>query len=430
VKTIAALGVTVALAATGVALAASGHRQSASFEVLGHINPGRAYNADVWANRDRAFLSSWGGRSCAALGVRIYDLRNPRAPRHLATFADAASQPKLAGTWTEKTIVRTVATSSFTGDLAVTSIQNCKREAFTGFGLYDVSNPSRPVELALVPIERRGSHEIWLQRVNRRVYVWTAIPGVERATSPDGDTPGDPDFRIFDVTNPRTPRQVGEWGAWKELGVRPDRVPDRFVDWNFVHSVRGTATRAYLSYWDLGTVILDVSNPARPRYLGRTAKNPGGIDNAHSSWTLKNGRVLIETHERDGGRPTLWNVANPRKPVKMGELRLPHSVITAARGHRLDRISGLDLGDSVHDPKVVGNVGFFSWYRQGVVAADLSNPRKPRFLARFLPTPTSDPGENFCPGSECVSVWGVYPTSKYVLASDMLGGLWILRFKK
>ena len=47
------------------------------------------------------------------------------------------------------------------------------------------------------------------------------------------------------------------------MGAFPFNVP---------HSVitDAAATRAYVSYWDLGTVILDISTPARPRYLGRT----------------------------------------------------------------------------------------------------------------------------------------------------------------
>jgi hypothetical protein len=432
-KRVAVLALTAALSVAGVAIAGPHAKTAARFEVVGRANPGLPYTADVSALRDHAYLSSWGGRSCRSLGVRVYDLRDPSRPRHVSTFADGKSQPRLDGSWTEKTIVRTVDTPSFTGDLAVTSLQECRRDGMQGFALYDVSDPANPRELALVPTQPRGSHEIWLQRVGRRVYVWTAIIASERRSSPDnGTTPGDPDFRIFDVSDPTRPRQVGSWGAWRALGLRPDRIETQTLDWNFVHSVTGNAagTRAYLSYWDLGTVILDVSNPARPRYLGRTARAPGGIDNAHSTWTAQSGRMLIETHERDGGRPTFWNIANPRKPVRLGEFRLPRAVIAVGRGHRLDRVSGLDLGDSVHDVKVQGKVALFSWYRQGVVAADISNPRKPRFLARFLPPATADPGENFCPGAHCISVWGVFVTPKYVLASDMVGGLFVLRLRR
>jgi len=194
-------------------------------EVLGHANPGVGANGDVYGHRGHAYLGSWIGAGCLSNGVRVYDLQNPRAPRHVSTFADRVSDPSLAGTWTEKVIVQHVNTPTFVGDLAVVSIQACDRSssAFRGFGLYDVTDPARPLKLSHYATEpqTRGSHEIWLQARRNRAYVYTAIPFAELDTSPDGVTPGNPDFRIVDVSDPRNPAQVGEWGAWRELGVHP-----------------------------------------------------------------------------------------------------------------------------------------------------------------------------------------------------------------
>lgn len=432
VQRVFAVAVVALLALAGVALAASDRSSRARFELVGRVDPGEAYNGDVVAHRGFAYLSSWGGSSCRSLGVRVLSLADPRRPVQVARFADSASEPALAGTWTEKTIVRRVSTPAFRGDLAVSTLQRCGRTGTVGFALYDVSDPSSPRRLAIVETEPRGSHEIWLQRARGGVYVWTAIPGSERTTSSDGQSPGRPDFRIYDVSDPGAPRVAGEWGAWQALGLRPDPDDRPFLDWAFVHSVRGNpaGTRAYLSYWDLGTVILDVSDPARPRYLGRTAARVGDIDNAHSSWLAAGGRVLIETRERAGGTPVLWDIRDARRPRKLATVVLPRAVMTAGRRDHLQRISGLDLNDSVHDPKVVGNTAYFSWYRQGVVAVDIQNPRKPRFLARYLPPPTTDRGSSFCPGAACTSVWGVAPFGKYLLASDMVGGLFVLRLRR
>ena len=165
--------------------------------------------------------------------------------------------------------------------------------------------------------------------------------------------PGKPDFRIFDVSDPSHPVQVGEWGAW-------------------------------------------------------------------SSALARNGKLLIETHESALGKPTFWNIANPRHPVRLSRFSPPRKLYGASP----DR-SG--LGSSVHDPKVVGSRAYFSWYSLGVVIVDISNPRHPRFVARFLPKRSSDPEQSFCPRSRCTMTWGVYPVEKTVFASDMIGGLWVLR---
>jgi hypothetical protein len=408
---------------------------AAGFEVLAHIDPGGGYSADVWGHRGYAYLSSYRGRRCPARGVRVIDVRNPRKPALVSRFGS------VPGTWTEKTIVRRVSTPAFTGDLAVTSLQACVPTARAGFVLYDVTNPRRPRQLALVRTQPRGSHEIWLGTAGRRAFVYTAIIRSELLSAPDYDSrrqtatrPGEPDFRIYDVSRPTQPRRVGGWGAWRELDVHPNAGigRDRLAA-NLVHSVitNEAGTRAYLSYWDLGTVMLDISDPAAPRFLGRTTFEGDEVGNAHSTAVDPQQTLLIETRETDGGTAMLWDIADPAAPRRLAEVALSEQLLRQGRrGEEVERVQGLDLSDSVHDPKLAGRFAFFSWYRQGVVAADVSNPSEPRIVARFLPRPTRDEEGMLCEGRSCRAVWGVYVTPTFVLASDIVGGLWILRFRE
>lgn len=426
----------VALLASGAGAGETSRAAPPRFEILAHVQPGGGYSGDVWGHRGYAYLSSHRGRgTCAARGVRVYDVRSLRRPRLVSTFADGASEPGLADSWTEKTIVTHVATPRFSGELAVTSVQACARGGLQGFALYDVTNPARPRKLAFEPTEPRGSHEIWLKAVGRKAYVYTAIIASEIRSSPDGERPGKPDFRIFDVTDPRGPVEVGGWGAWRELGIHPSEGlgPPGAANGNLVHSVitNGAGTRAFLSYWDLGTVILDISRPSQPRYLGRTDVPTGSDGNAHSASLGRGERLLVQTHETAGGVPVLYDVSRPGSPVRLSIFRLPAAALAEGRrrGGTLGTPSGVGLTDSVHDPKVVGNRAYFSWYNQGVVVADVSNPRRPRFLARFLPPPARDPDELLCPGRACTAVWGVYVGPGYLLASDLNSGLWILRVR-
>src|SRR5919199_2982270 len=111
-----------ALGAAVIALSpASAHR----IRPLGHAYPGGGYSGDVFVHNGFAYLSSWHGAGCPAQGVRVYKLSNPRHPRRVATFGSGASDIAVRGTWTEKTIVQHVSTSSFSGELAAVSFQNC-----------------------------------------------------------------------------------------------------------------------------------------------------------------------------------------------------------------------------------------------------------------------------------------------------------------
>ena len=379
------------------------------FELLAHARPAGYYNADVFAHRGYAYLSSeYASRSCPARGVRVFDIRTLRRPRQVATFG------RIAGTWTEKTIVRRLATAAFTGDVAVTTFQRCRRnsDAFQGFGLYDVRNPAQPRQLALVRTEPNGSHEIWLAAPNGGAYVYTAIPRAEVLS-------GEPDFRIFDVSDPRAPEQIGAWGAIQHLGAPRTRA-------TLVHSVitNTAATRAYLSYWDLGTVILDITDPGQPRYLGRT--DPDQCC-SHSAALDERRDLLIETHETNAGHPTVYDISNAAQPRRLATITAP---VGYKSGGNLGDMSGAGLSRSVHDPRIVGTTAFFSWYSQGVVAVDLTRPSRPRVIGRYLPSPSRDPEGLLCPGRRCTAVWGVYPLGpRTVLASDLSSGLWVLRLR-
>jgi hypothetical protein len=243
-------------------------------------------------------------------------------------------------------------------------------------------------------------------------------------TSPDGVTPGNPDFRIYDVSNPREPLQVGAWGAWRELGIHPTSGTTP-LNRNIVHSVivNRTATRAYLSYWDLGTVILDISDPSRPLFLGRTTFEAGEPGNAHSAWLAKGGNLLVEARESFGapgsarvGVPAIYDISDPTSPVRLATFSHPDL---------------LDLGETVHDPKIRGSRLFLSWYQEGIVLVDISRPASPRLITQFVPPATFvNPDWSLCVGPPpCSSIWGVFVHRNYVLASDEAQGLWVLRMR-
>ncbi|MBB5868002.1 hypothetical protein F4553_001381 [Allocatelliglobosispora scoriae] len=425
------------IAMVGVATPAAAHDEtphrptglapatSANLRLVGHVNPGPVANADVYGYRGHAYLASFVGNNCNSSGIRVYSLWNPARPKHVATFADKASEPDLAGTWTEKVIVQRVDTARFHGVLAVVTFQTCDSTddtTFRGFGLYDVTNPAKPKALSRYAAPgTRGSHEIWLGADAGHAYVyaavlrseWTSSPTYDRATN-TATTPGRADFRIVDVADPRHPVDAGEWGAWKELGVVPVANPAHPYEGfqSFTHSVRVDTRlrRAYLSNWDLGTVILDVSDARHPRYLGRTTPEQGST---HSAAIDPTGRFLIETHERLGGIPMIYDVSDPARPRELAHLTKDGQEET-----------------SVHDPKLRGSLAYFSWYEHGVVVADVSKAWAPRVIGQFLSTDTT-PNPDFCDfEGGCVEVWGVFVLGDLILASDMNSGLYVLRLKR
>jgi hypothetical protein len=387
-----------------------------SVEVLSNVNPRGDVNGNIWVHRDHAYMGNYGNaRSTCESGVRVYSLRNPKRPRRVATFARPTGA--LEGAYTDQVRIKTVRSAAFTGDLAAVGLQRCRPPfdasgGTRGFALFDVTRPSRPRLLSIVDTRPAvGSHELWLQAVGERAYVYTAIPRAEGvAQSP---FPGNPDFRIYDVSNPRAPVQVGQWGIWANLGIKPNSS-------QFVHSVitNAAATRAYLSYWEYGTVILDISDPSRPQHVS-TLRDPAQLElpHAHSAWLTPDEKVLFETQEfgrffnfTGSGYPRLYDISDERNPAVIGRYELPDAETSTA-----------------HDPKIVARRAYVSWYDFGVQVLDISRPGSPRALAHFQPGAGRNPANPWCP--DCTFVWGVFPSRDYFVATDMNTGLWVAKIR-
>lgn len=262
------------------AVAAPTEMIARNFRVIGHHDLGMTEaNGDVWVHKNFAYVGTW-QVPCNGRGVKIVDVSKLRRPILIGTAAARR------GTSAEDVVVRQVSTPSFSGDLLAVGIQRCgggsalDRQEF-GLELWNVTNPYEPAKLGEFPVGHGGGgvHELDLFQRGDKVYALLAHPfGEWFDPVPAGD------FVIADVTNPRRPVRVAEWGAG-DAGFSPGPF------WGLGsfgamlgHSARASedGTKAYVSYWDLGVLTFDITDPAQPELLGRTTYKPWEDGNAHS----------------------------------------------------------------------------------------------------------------------------------------------------
>ncbi len=258
-----------------------------TLDLLAHTDLGaRGYAANVRALGDYAYVGSWGAGRCPAYGVRVVDLRNPAAPAVVATVA------QIPGTSAEDIVPLHVATPAFTGDLLAVGIQRCSNSgaAPSGLALVDITDPAAPRDLGFFDTGRgsRGVHELDVTVRNGRVLALLAVP---RSTSTY-----DSDLRIVDVSDPARPVQLSAWGPALAGLSTAGQGCSRAV---YAHSVKASqdGTRAYASFWDAGLIILDITDPAGPRYLGR-ALDPHAEGAVHSV-DITNEGLLVVAEEDD-----------------------------------------------------------------------------------------------------------------------------------
>ncbi len=194
--------------------------------------------------------------------------------------------------------------------------------------------------------------------------------------------------KAFDVRNPRDP-----------VFLRNVVTTDP----RFIHAIVVINGRLYTSGWGGKTDIYDVRDilTEAPRLLG--AVDSG--NSSHSSWVSSNGLLLASARETLDGDVRLFDISDPSNPRLLSAITAESLGINAF---------------SAHNPYIIGNLLFVSWYQAGLVIVDITNPRQPRLIATYDTYSGGITGFKGC--------WGVYPFLGLdrVLLSDLDGGLFVI----
>lgn len=205
---------------------------------------------------------------------------------------------------------------------------------------------------------------------------------------------------MLDIANPENPVSLGAV-----------RFPERALI--NVHDVAVIGNRLYAAAWNTGFWVIDFENLDNPQQLKykfiaqhRYSPQPANPDTTrsfpacHNAWPSPDGKLLFTTDEDEGEAVRLFDITNPANIQLLGWYRLGPGAIP-------------------HDVFVDGPFAYIAHYAHGVRVLEYANPKEPKEIAAFDPY-----GGN--PGGY-TGFWDVYPyDKKYVLASDMNSGMWIL----
>lgn len=386
------------------------------FKLLGHHDLGADVDfGDVWGFGNFAYIGTRCGPDIqGGAGVRVVDISDPTNPVLVSTLGT----PEF--TRAEDVVVRHVSTPSFTGDLAAVGIQLCfgsgHASAITGLRFYNVTDAAHPTEVGEWDLHRAvGCHEIDLvQRADETVLAGCARNLVDQENGSVG-------VHVVDATNPADPQEISTFS----LDVNPVSGVGCFPV-QFAHSVRFTedGQTMYVSYWDAGTVNVDLSDPTSPTEVATTQIVPPDSDGDNHSMTLANGGTWMVINQEDDspvscpghpefdgfGKAWVFDNSDPANPTLLGTFATDD-----AASHRMDGIF------TIHNTEAVLGTQFFSsWYTDGIVWWTMDDTGRSRQVGQFVPPATVN-GPAF--------VWGVFPDSEHdlILGSDFITGLWIVK---
>lgn len=267
--TVTAAALLPGAALSGAALASHGGSTSPDLSVVGHFNPGLPGEnvTDVWAYGNHAYLGTFDEGICSLdiTGVHIIDIADPANPAKVGFI------PAQPGTRNNDVKVAHIDTRYFKGEILVASNEPCGSPFLPrlqakgagaipgqgGVSIWDISNPAKPRQLRQNYLEF-GVHNTFLYQQGDNAYMLVV------------DDENVRDFHVVDITKPQDPREIAVVGA-------PDWPADIAAEFGatagvFLHDVwvqeNDGKVLAYLAYWDAGLVILDVTNPYSPTFLG------------------------------------------------------------------------------------------------------------------------------------------------------------------
>lgn len=296
-----------------------------------------------------------------------------------------------------------------------------------GVHIVDLTNPYSPVLLGIVNSTtgngHNSIHEMMVFSQNGATFL------LENFNSTSNKI-----LKVINVTNPASPVFIRD--------INPTEI-------QWVHAMHIRGNRMFTSGWGNSTnraktEIYDISNIATqaPTLLGAiqdTSTSVTAGNSMHSSWSSEDGNYLYSARETSNGSGDVrvYNIFDPSNPLLVNSLTM----------------NGLNLNAvTPHNPVVMGNKLYVSWYQAGLQVFDITNPSDPKrigqydtFQPAFAPDEstnslTDEPWDLVCGTANLQNAlptnydgnWAVFPFlgESKVLAGDLTNGLLVLDVTK
>jgi hypothetical protein len=376
----------VGLGASGMTSARKQTHKSATLRLISEVGVEGA--TEVVAQNKWAYVATGDGFS-------VVEWRNPNRPEKVVDMH--APGVGIADVKVEGDVLAVSSQGSEEHDHSGGDGGNTVPEDEIGTHFYDISDPTDPQYQGTFQVLPNGVHNSHLD--GDIAYICKESPFDDSA------------LFIVDISDPSDPTELAEW-----------RVEDAHSELdsptNFVHDVYAQDGYAYLAYWDAGTRILDVSDPANPVEVSAFGEAPGADQgtsgdvnsriygppgNAHYVQPSPDGDhvyVGAETYTTYSGGIKVFDVTDFDAPEQVARIDPP------------DIDEGI-FGKTSHNFDVTRNRLYTSWYDGGATVFDITDPSNPEQTYRYDP-----PGSSF---------WTAVRQRGFVIVSDIGSGIKVLK---
>jgi len=246
-----------------------------------------------------------------------------------------------------------------------------------GFRIFDVSDPSTPRELVYQKTGGVGVHRFDMDE--RYAYISTEMEGYQ------GNI-----LIIYDLAHPAKPEEVSRW--WMPgQNLAGGETPDWEGVKRRVHHGLRHGDRLWVSCWHAGAWLVDISDIRNPRTLGSYQYQPPFPEPTHTFLKVPQqlGGLDIaligdEQHGYVKGQPPafLW-IMDVSDPANMKPLSTFH--VSPLDTPYAD--AGGRFGLHQFQEHMEGTLVYAAWFSGGLRIIDIADPRRPREVGSYIPEP-------------------------------------------
>jgi hypothetical protein len=247
-----------------------------------------------------------------------------------------------------------------------------------GMRVYDISTPDQPREIGFMPVDGVGCHRIWYTG-GRWAYVSAMLDGFS-----------DFIFLTVDLADPTKPTIAGKFwlpGMNTAAGEKP-RWNDKLYRYSCHHGIVAGDT-AYVTWRDGGVALVDVADRSNPKLISHRTWAPPFGGGTHNALPLPDRDLMVVVDEAvldggaDGDKFTwLFDIRDKANPISIATLPPPGEIDYKAKGGHVGP-------HNVHENRpgsfVSSNLIFATYNNAGVRAFDISNAYEPKEVGALVP---------------------------------------------
>ena len=249
-----------------------------------------------------------------------------------------------------------------------------------GFKLYDISDRTRPREIAYQRTFGFGAHRF--DADDRYAYISTEMEGYL------GNI-----LVIYDIGDPEHPEEVARWhmpGQHVAGGEKPDWSGYK----NRLHHALRVGDELWASVWHAGFRVIDISDIRSPRTVAAHDYHPPFPEPTHTVLPLErriDGRriaiAIDEEHEHMPGRlhGFLWVF----DVTDLDRIQALSAFDVSERDSPWSRAPGR-FGAHQFRERLDGTLVHAAWFSGGLRIVDIADPFHPREVGHFIPEPVGD----------------------------------------